>query len=267
MHMKIRLLTIAGIVQVLLLACGPTDPQLAIKKIGLAEELLVKGDTANAMLHLDSIPYLYPKAAAEAKSALQISNGIYVTRLISRRENLYKAKVRIDSLLKDFKPEKGEFDKYTLYIHNRQGIDKSWARSFVQVYFNEKGDLFLASNYYGGKWINHTSLSVGFEGIMARTDSVPSDQLNNHHSEFGGSKWEKVTYKGDSADKVIALIASNTDKKLKAVFQGKPSYALILEDADKKAIATAYDVAKALKIKTNSEKEIASLQKMIKPEE
>jgi len=65
-------------------------------------------------------------------------------------ENLTKANLVIDSLIKEFNPGNREFDKFTNYIHNRQGTDKTWSRSFVQVYLNEKGDLFLTSNYYVG---------------------------------------------------------------------------------------------------------------------
>lgn len=265
--MKFRFFVIIAIIQTIVSACGPSQPQLAVKKIAVAEELLAKGDTANGLLHLDSIPILYPKALSEARTAVQISNRVNVSRLMLQRENLAKANLMIDSIIKEFNPEKGEFDRYTNYIHNRQGIDKTWSRSFVQVYLNEKGDLTLSSNYYGGQWINHNLISIEGEGLSAKTDSVPIDNVNNHHSEFSGSKWEKVTYRGEQADKVIALIAANSDKKLKSIFKGKSSYIIWLEESDKKAIKAAYDLAKALKIKNASEKTISLLEKKIKSEE
>jgi hypothetical protein len=238
-----------------------------VKKIAVAEALLVKGDTANTLLQLDSIPLLYPKALAEAKSALQISNRIYVSILMRQRENLALANTVIDSLIKEFTPEKGEFDKYTNYIHNRYGINKTWSRSFIQVVLNEKGDMSLTSNYYGGQWINHTSVNIEGDGITAKTDSVPLENVNNHHSEFSGSKWEKVTYQGPKADQVIGLIAANTDKKLKVLFKGKSTYIIWLEEADKMAIKNAYDLAGALSVKIKATKAIQELEKKIKSEE
>ena len=265
--MKFRLFIIVAIIQTIVSACGPSQPQLAVQKIAVAEELLAKGDTTNSLLHLDSISTLYPKALSEARTATQISNRINVSRLMLQRDNLSKANLVVDSLIKEFTPEKGEFEKFTNYIHNRQGIEKTWSRSFVQVYLNEKGDLSLVSNYYGGQWLNHTSLSIEGEGLSAKTDSVPIDNLNNHHSEFSGSKWERVTYRGEQADKLIALISANTDKKLKSIFRGKSSYIIWLEESDKKAIKIAYNLAKALKVKDASVNTIKVLEKKIKSEE
>ena len=265
--MKFRLFVVIAIIQTIVSACGPSQPQLAVKKIAVAEELLAKGDTTNSLLHLDSISLLYPKALSEARTATQISNRVNVSRLMLQRDNLAKANLVVDSLIKEFTPEKGEFEKFTNYIHNRQGIEKTWSRSFVQVYLNEKGDLSLVSNYYGGQWLNHTSLSIEGEGLSAKTDSVPIDNLNNHHSEFSGSKWERVTYRGEQADKLIALISANTDKKMKSIFRGKSSYIIWLEESDKKAIKAAYDLAKALKVKDASVNTIKILEKKIKSEE
>jgi len=131
-------------------SCGPSQPQLAVSKIAVAEVHPAKGNTTNSLLHLNSISLLYPKALSEARTALQICNRINVSRLMLQRENLSKANLVIDSLIKEFNPGNREFDKFTNYIHNRQGTDKTWSRSFVQVYLNEKGDLFLTSNYYVG---------------------------------------------------------------------------------------------------------------------
>jgi len=265
--MTLKLFAGIAIILTIISACGPSQPELAVKKIAVAEELLAKGDTTNALLNLDSIPKLFPEALTEARSGLQISNRIYSSKLVKQRENLAAAKIVIDSLINEFNPEKGEFEKYTNYIHNRLGVDKNWSRSFLQVILNEKGDLSLMSNYRGGQWINHTSVSVEGDGVAAKTDSVSLDHVNNHQSEFNGSKWEKVTYQGPQADQVIALIAANVDKKLKSKFVGKPTYAILLEESDKKAIKSTYELSKAFKVKVASEKLISYLEKKIKPED
>jgi len=264
--MKFNLSVIGGlvIIQTILSACGPSQSELASKKIRISESLLAKSDTMNCLLNLDSIPKLYPAAVSELNKAIRISNQIYSTQLSKQREKLTAAQTAIQTLIKEFKPEKGEFEKYTVYIPNRQVFDKSWSRSFVQVYLNEKGDLTLASNYYGEQWLNHTSLRIEKEGLTVKTDSVPLDNINNHHNDFGGTNWEKVTYKGTQADLVIAMIAANWDKKLKAVFKGKSSYIMWLEDYDKKAIKNSYELSKAFKIKSEAEKLIPVLEKKIK---
>ncbi len=262
-----QLFAIVAIVLIIVSACGPSQPQLAVRKIELAETLLASGDTITCLLHLDSIPYLYPKAISEARTAIQISNRINVSKLMQQRENFAAANAVIDSLFTQFNPEKGEYDKNTYYTYNGPGSDKAGARTTLHVYLNETGVLFLTSSYYGGQWLNHTSVSVECEATAAKTDSVSADQMNNHRSEFGGSKWEKVTYRSPQADQVIALVAKNYNKKMKVRFTGKSSHTIWLEDRDKNAIKAAYDLSRALKVKDDSGKAIAVLEKKIKSEE
>ena len=266
--MKINLIVCAGfgILLTILEACGPSQSEQAMTKINASMALLTRGDTLNSLLRIDSIARLYPEAVSEIKKAAQISNRIYGAQLAKQRDNLAGANKVINFLIKEFNPEKGEFDKYTNYIPNRQVFDKSWSRSFIQVTLNEKGDLTLASNYVGESWLDHTSFRIVGDQTEVKTDSVSLDNINNHHSDFIPSKWEKVTYHGVQADAVIAMIAANWDKKLKAVFKGKgkSTYIMWLEDYDKKAFQSAYELSKAFKMKSEAEKLIPVLEKKIK---
>ena len=265
-QMKFSFSVYVGVAIVLIMgsACGPSQVQLAKKKINIAETLLIKGDTINALLYLDSIPRAYPEARAEALSAMQLKNKIYTAKLLKEREILSSAQSVISTLIKDFSPEKGEFEKYTSYIHKRLENNKNWSRSFIQVFLNEKGDLSVASNYYGELWLNHTSIQILGEGITAATDSIPLDNIDNHHSEFNGAKWERLTYRGPKADLLVAAIAANFTKRLKSVFKGKSSYIIWLDESDKKAIKEAFDLSNAFKAKNEAEKMIAELEKKTK---
>jgi hypothetical protein len=253
-----------AIVLIILSACGPSQPQLAAGKINIAKALLAAGDTTNSLLHLDSISKKFPDALSEAVKAKEISNMIYGAKLTKQRANLAAAQSVISSLIGEFKAEKGEFDKYTSYVHNRQAIDQNWTRSFIQVYFNETGDLTLLSNYYGEQWLNHTSFRVIGEGFSAKSDSVALDQPNNHHGDFNGAMWERITYHGPQAEAIISLIAANNGKKMKAVYRGTTTNTFWIEDFDKKAISAAFEVAKAFKVKTEAEKLIQDLERKIK---
>ncbi|MEI6142775.1 MAG: hypothetical protein WCP85_26100 [Mariniphaga sp.] len=259
-------LFVSGIILLILIGCVPSQQELAVKKISVAEGFLTKGDTAIALLHLDSIPRVYPEAVLEIKRASKISNQINTLKinvLFDKKEKVVRI---IDLLIKEFSPDKGEFEKYTNYIHNSQGIDNGWSRSYVQVIVNQMGDLSLMSNYYGSSWINHTSMWIQVDGITNSTDSVPLNNINNHHNEFNGANWEKVTYRSPQAEKVIETIASSSDKKLKVYFKGKSSFAVWVEETDKKAIKSAWELSKALKVKVAAEKAISELEKKMKPE-
>jgi hypothetical protein len=128
------------------------------------------------------------------------------------------------------------------------------------------GDLSLMSNYYGSSWINHTSIWLQLDGITTNTDSVSLDNINNHHNEFNGANWEKVTYRSPQAEKVIETIANNPEKKLRVNFKGKNAFPVWIEETDKKAIKSAWELSKALKVKVAAEKAISELEKKMKPE-
>ena len=259
-------LFVSGFILLLMLGCAPSQQQLAVNKISVAEGFLTKGDTTVALLNLDSIPRIYPEATLEIRRAYKVSNQIYTSKLNGLFEKKEGTIRIIESLIKEFSPDKGEFEKYTNYIHNSQGIDKSWSRSYVQVIVNQMGDLSLLSNYYGSSWINHTSMWIQIDGITTNTDSVPLNNINNHHNEFNGANWEKVTYRSPQAEKVIETIATNTDQKLKVYFKGKNSFPVWVEETDKKAIKSAWELSKALKVKVAAEKAISEIEKKIKPE-
>ena len=62
---------------------------------------------------------------------------------------------------------------------------------------------------------------------------------------------------------VIQFIADNADRKLKAVFLGKRTYFIVLEEFDKQAVKDALALSNALKRKIQLEKEIKVLQSKV----
>lgn len=246
-----------------LIACGPSDEEKARAKLNLAKIILLKQDTSNALIQLDSISVLYPKAIYSVNAAKNLITEINFSVMQRKEAALDTLKIRIEDLEKSFVKEKTEFDRYTQYIHKRQTFKRAWARSYIQVHLNERGDLYLSSNYHGKKWLNHTGLRVYDSGDEAKTDSVPVGNAYNHHSDFIDDKWEKVSYRNGKDNGVIEFIAKNADRRLKAVFLGKEYYYIILETYDKEAVKDALALSKAIKNKTKLEAEVKSLQKKL----
>jgi hypothetical protein len=245
-------------------ACGPSEPEQAASKISLAASLLEKGDTSMAILHLDSIPALYPKAVVEAGRARELTNRIYVSLIMKQRVELDTVNKMIVVLEKGFSKQKESYDRYTNYIPKRQSFNRSWDRSFIQVNLNELGEIYLSSNYYGEQWLHHTGLRVYDGKDQEKTEKVELEDVNNHRSEFMETMWERVTYKDNKSDKVIEFIANNTHRKLKAVFLGKRYYYILLEDYDMKAVKDAWELSILLKKRIEITKEIEAMQKKIK---
>jgi hypothetical protein len=248
---------------VLFMSCGPSDEEKARARMNFAKMLLEKQDTIQALLQLDSIAKLYPKAPYSINAAKNMTTEINFELLRRKEVELDSAKAQIMKLESSFEKEKTEFDRYTQYIHKRQTIQRSVTRSFIQVHLDERGEIFLSSNYYGKSSINHVGLRVYDGELSAKTDSVPLGDPMNHQSDFMEYKWEKVSYRNGKDNGVIQFIADNIDRNLKAVFLGKGQYYIILEDYDKAAVKDALALSNALKRRTLLLGEIKALQKKL----
>jgi hypothetical protein len=157
-----------------------------------AKVLLEKQDTALAVMHLDSIALLFPKAPYSINAAKNMMTEINFELLHRKETALDTINSRIAELENSFVKEKTEFDRYTQYIHKRQTFQRALIRSFIQIHLDERGDLHLSSNYHGKSSINHYGIRVYDADISAKTDSIPVGDANNHQSDFMEFKWEKV---------------------------------------------------------------------------
>jgi len=244
-------------------ACGPSDEDKARTKLNYAQSLLAKNDTTAALRHLDSIPKLYPDAVYSANAAKNLINEVNFDLLHRKEAELDSLKVKIVELEKPFKKEKTEFDRYTQYIHKRQTFERAWDRSYIQVHLDERGEIYLSSNYHGENWLNHTALRVYDQGDDAKTEEIPIDNVNNHRSDFVDAKWEKVTYRDGKDNGVMEFIAKNAERRLKAVFLGNEYYYIILETYDKQAVKDALALSKALIQKNKLERQVNSIQEKL----
>ncbi len=261
--MKFTIYITVLVAGILFLACGPTDEEKASAKLNFAQSLLEKNDTATALRHLDSIPRLYPKAVYALNAAKNLVSEVQFDLLHRKEAQLDSLKVKIEALEKPFRKEKTEFDRYTQYIHNRQTFQRAWDRSYIQVHLDERGEIYLSSNYHGEKWLDHTALRVYDQGDDAKTEEIPIGDPNNHRSDFMEAKWEKVSYRNGKDNGVMEFIANHVDRNLKAVFLGNEYYYIILESYDKQAVKDALALSKTLKQKNQLEAEVAALQKTL----
>lgn len=246
------------------LSCGKSYTERAEEKLNYAVNLSEKGDSVNALVQLDSIKILYPEAVETTKRAKDLAQKINSEFLFRKQEQLDKLNAQLAELEKMFDKEKTEYDHYTQYIHKRQGFKRRWNQSFIQLHLDERGELYISSNYYGEQWLNHIGLRV-YDGVFqAKTDTVSLTDPNNHHSEFMNTHWEKVSYMNGKDNGVIQFIADNAERNLKAVFLGQRMYFIVLEQFDKQAVKDALALSNALKLKLQLEKEIKSLQAKVK---
>lgn len=262
--MKISVQYITIFFALFLVACGPSDEEKAKVKLDFAKNLLLKNDTLLAIKHLDSIPALYPEAVYSANAAKNLLKDIRFELLQKKEAEFDSLQLDIADLEKMFVKEKTEFDRYTQYIYKRQTFKRAWDRSYIQVHLDERGELYISSNYHGENWLNHVGLRVYDSGDDAKTDTIPIGSVDNHRSDFMEAKWEKVSYRNGKDNGVIEFIANNVDRNLKAVFLGKEYYYIILEKYDKEAVREALALSMALKKSKSIQTEIKSLKKKLK---
>ncbi len=245
---------------IILVSCGPQPRELAVKKINLGKMILVQGDTARAIEIFDSIKVLYPSAEVQVGVAKNILSDLYRQMIDDCMSQIEITDSIISVYEKNFKKEKGEYDKYVQYTPKRQTFNRSWDRSFLQVYLDERGEFYLISNYMGKEWMKHTGIRVYDKKLQAKSERVPLDDPDNHRSDFLDYKWEKVSYREGKSDSVINFIVEHPDLKIKCVFMGSDYYYILLEDYDIKAVVDAYHLSNAIKRKKALEEKLKRLK-------
>lgn len=254
---------IAIVLLMIAFGCGPSQRELAVQQINLAKQSLLQQDTMLAISQLDSVKLKYPKADVQKVVAQNMLAGLY-RELV---DGLMLQQSETDSIIieleKKFVKQKTEFDQYIQYIPKRQSFDRTWDRSFIQVNLDERGELYLTSNYMGENWLEHTGIRVYDGNLQAKTEKVPLDDPFNHRSDFLDYKWEKVSYLNGKSDSIIQFIAENPKLDLKCVFLGKRYYYILLEDYDIQAIVDALSLSQAIKKKKSLADQLQSYRNII----
>lgn len=243
-----------------LFSCGPSQRELAVKQINEAKQMVMQGDTLEGIAHIDMVKTHFPKAEVQISVAVNLRNGWYQQMIDKRQLQLIRHDSIIAVMELKFNKEKTEFDTYTQYLHKRQSFNRTWDRSFLMVHLDERGEMYLSSNYMGKEWLKHTGIRVYDGKLQAKSDKIPLDDPMNHRSDFLDYKWEKVSYMNGKADSVIQFIAEHPNLNLKCVFIGQRYYYILLENYDIEAVIDALSLSKAIKQKDEIEKEIATFK-------
>ncbi|MDA3927626.1 MAG: hypothetical protein PF541_01615 [Prolixibacteraceae bacterium] len=229
------------------LSCGPSQREMAVRQINSAKQSILNGDTLQSISKLDSVSKLYPKAEIQIGVAKNMTKELYQQLKDKRVLQSIKNDSLLQALESKFIKEKTEFDTYTQYIPKRQTFNRSWDRSFLQVHLDERGELYLSSNYMGKEWLRHTGIRVYDGKHQAKSEKIELDNQLNHQSDFLDHKWEKVSYMNGKADSVIHFIAENPTLNLKCVFIGKRYYYILLEKYDIESVIDALALSDAIK--------------------
>ena len=230
----------------LALAGCNNDEKNAQARLDNARSMYEQNEFFAAKNEIDSIRILYPK---EFKV---IREGLTLMRQVEQKE-AERNLAFCDSLI----PVKQQ---------ELEGLKKG---------FNfEKDSAYNEIGNYVCKPINHTGIKLSIQdGLFAETPAIPYDGGLNYHFKDLGNTTEVVTYQGEKCEDAVKFIFANKEKRIKVEYTGGKPYILYIADADKKAIASTYelavvlsDIEKLTKEKEKATKKLAYLEKKLSGE-
>lgn len=234
-----------------LAACNQTEKE-AQARLNNARSMYERNEFFAAKSEIDSIRALYPKEYKVLKEGLTLMRQVELKeaeRTIAFCDSLLPIKIEeAEALKKGFNFEKDSvYEEIGNYIWKQQTIERNVQRCYIRSGVNEKGEIYLASVFYGGAPINHTGLKVSTpDGQFAETASIAYDGGVNYRFKDLGKTTEVVTYKGEKGLDAAKFIATNVKERIKAEYTGGKPYTIYIADGDKKAIAATYDLATVL---------------------
>ena len=269
-------ITLASLV---LTGCNNNE-KAAQARLDNARSMYERSEFFAAKSEIDSIRILYPKEFDIIRKGLTLMRQVEqkeAERNLAFCDSLLPIKLQeLDVLKKNFNLEKDSaYNEIGNYVSKQQTIEKNIQRCYIRSGVNEKGEMYLASVFYGGKPINHTGIKLTTKNdLFAETPAIPYDGGLNYHFKAMGSTTEVVTYIGEKCKDVVELIYNNPKERIRVEYTGGKPYVLYIADTDKKAIAATYelavvlsDIEKLTREKEKSIKKLAYLEKKLTEKE
>ena len=228
-----------------------------------AQSFFESYEYATAKIYIDSLKATYPKELKIQREALQLMRKVELNEQ-ERNLNycdsmLVICQATADSLKKNFIFEKNsDYDEVGKYTTKQQKIENNVQKSYIRCSVNERGEMYLASVYYGTGSINHSRLKVSSsDGQSTETENIPKDGGLNYSFKNLDMTTEIVTYMKGKDGGVIQFICNNYKEKLKAEYLGgNKTYTIQITPADKNAVVEINEFATVLSDIDRLKKEI-----------
>jgi len=246
------------------------DSKIAGSLLNEAQSYYESKEYATAKLYIDSLKANFPKEAAIQKEALKLMRKIDLeeqTRNLNYCDSMLVVyQLKVDSLKKNYIFEKdANYDEIGKYISKQQQIENNTQKSYIRCSVNERGEMYLASVYYGANPINHSQLKISApDGRYTETEIIPRDGGLNYSFKDLGTTTEIVSYKREKDGGVIQFICNHHDEKLIAEYLGgNKTYAFQVAANDKNAVVEINKLAIILSDTERLKKEIQKAQSRI----
>ncbi len=254
---------VAGGLACLLTACNG-DAKDAAARLDKAQGFYEAGDFFSARNEIDSVRNLYPKEIDALRRGLELMRQVDLKeaeRNLAYCDSLLPVRMEeAEKLKKGFVLEKDTvYQEIGNYVWKQQTIERNVQRCYVRCGVDERGEMYLASVFYGAHPIKHTGIRLSIKGdLFAETPAIPYDGGLNYRFEDMGNTTEVVTYKGEAGREAIQFIYDHATDRIRTEYTGGKPYIIYIADADKQALVATYNLATALsdieRMKTEKEK-------------
>ena len=239
------------LIGILLSSCGSKEKE-AQARLDNARKMFESNEYFAAKNEIDSIRTLYPKEFKVLKESLNLMRLVEqkeAERTLAYCDSMMPIRIgELEILRKDFVYEKDSvYEEIGTFVWKQQTIERNINRCYIRCGVNEKGEMYLASVYYGSNPINHTSVKLSTSAdLFAETASIPYDGGVNYHFKDEGATTEVVTYKGEAGLDAINFIYNNEKERIKVEYTGGKPYVIYIADADKKALVATFNLGTVL---------------------
>ena len=149
----------------LALAGCNNDEKNAQARLDNARSMYEQNEFFAAKNEIDSIRILYPKEFKVIREGLTLMRQVEqkeAERNLAFCDSLIPVKQQeLEGLKKGFNFEKDSaYNEIGNYVSKQQTIERNIQRCYIRSGVNEKGEMYLASVYFGGKPINHTGIKL-----------------------------------------------------------------------------------------------------------
>ncbi|MDR0757586.1 MAG: hypothetical protein LBF85_07065 [Tannerella sp.] len=253
-RLLLRVTVWCGMSALLMPAAGCGKTKEAREQLTHAHSLYESRRYTAAKNAIDTLRMNFPREVDVLKEALTL------IRRVERAESEQNIAwcdsllpIRLDEaerLKKGFVLEKNaEYEDVGNYVRQQLTVERNVERSYIRCGVDERGEIYLASVYFGSRPVNHTGLKLSApDGTFVETATIPYDGGMNYRFKDGGNTTEVVTCKGENCIRAVQFICG-TDKKtrIKAEYTGgTAAFAIYLTGADREAVRATYDLAVVL---------------------
>ena len=242
----VKISAICFVLIALAVACSHYD-RAARAYLAQAEMAYETGNFPLAMLKIDSLRILFPRALPEIRESIELRQRVrmaenvrhiaFADSILVEKRTLFNEMLPLFYLVHDADlQDVGEFQP-RVYPHSI-----SLNRSGLRAGVNEQGAFYIESVLVGNP-IRHNKIRVSLrDGSFAETHPVTSEGFNHRFSTLDNS-YEIVRYRGDAENGVAEFITAFQNQPITVQFIGNRTTSLTLSNAEKQGIAQTFELS------------------------